>query len=58
MTVIHNGVLVHDNDVLTGPTAHKARRPYKAHGDKLPISLQDHGCPVRYRNIWIRDLEK
>ena len=58
MTIIHNGVLVHDNDLLTGPTAHKARPPYKAHGDRLPISLQDHGCPVRYRNIWIRDLEK
>ncbi len=58
MTVIHNGVLVHDNAVLTGPTAHKARPPYKAHGDQLPISLQDHGCPVRYRNIWIRDLER
>ena len=57
MTVFHNGILVHDNDVLTGPTAHKARPPYKAHADRLPISLQDHGNPVRYRNIWIRDLE-
>jgi hypothetical protein len=58
MTVFHNGILVHDNDELTGPTAHKARPPYKAHADRLPISLQDHGHPVRYRNIWIRDLEK
>jgi hypothetical protein len=57
MTVFHNGILVHDNDVLTGPTAHKARPPYAAHADRLPISLQDHGHPVRYRNIWIRDLE-
>lgn len=57
MTVFHNGVLVHDNDELTGPTAHKARPPYKAHADKLPLSLQDHGNPVRYRNIWLRDLE-
>jgi len=56
MTVFHNGVLVHDNDVLTGPTAHKARPPYKAHADNLPVSLQDHGNPVRYRNIWLREL--
>jgi hypothetical protein len=57
LTVLHNGVLVHDNDELTGPTAHKARPPYKAHADRLPISLQDHGNPVRYRNIWLRELE-
>jgi hypothetical protein len=58
MTVFHNGILVHDNDVLTGPTAHKARPPYKAHPDRLPISLQDHDHPVRYRNIWIRELQQ
>jgi len=57
LTVFHNGVLVHDNDQLTGPTAHKARPPYKAHADRLPLSLQDHGNPVRYRNIWLRELE-
>ncbi len=57
MTVFHNGVLVHDNEVLTGPTAHKARPPFKTHADRLPISLQDHSHPVRYRNIWVRDLE-
>lgn len=57
MTVLHNGLLVHDNDVLTGPTAHKARPPYARHADALPISLQDHGHPVRFRNIWLRPLE-
>jgi hypothetical protein len=57
MTVFHNGILVHDDDPLTGPTAHKARPPYKMHPAKLPLSLQDHGHPVRYRDIWIRDLE-
>lgn len=56
MTVFHNGILVHDNVALSGPTAHKARPPYKVHADKLPLSLQDHGNPVRYRNIWIREL--
>ena len=56
MAVFHNGVLVHDNEELTGPTAHKARPPYKVHADQLPLSLQDHGNPVRYRNIWLREL--
>jgi hypothetical protein len=56
MTVFHNGVLVQDNEDLTGPTANKARPPYKAHADTLPLSLQDHGHPVRYRNIWVREL--
>jgi hypothetical protein len=56
MTVFHNGILVHDNAELTGPTAHGARPPYEAHADKLPVSLQDHGHPVRFRNIWIRNL--
>jgi hypothetical protein len=57
LTVFHNGILVQDHEELTGPTANKARPPYKAHGDKLPISLQDHSHPVRFRNIWIREIE-
>jgi hypothetical protein len=57
MTVFHNGIVVHDGAVLTGPTAHKARPPYKMHADRLPISLQDHDHPVRFRNIWLRELE-
>jgi hypothetical protein len=57
VTVLHNGILVQDNVTLTGPTAHKARPPYARHADALAISLQDHGAPVRYRNIWVRRLE-
>jgi hypothetical protein len=56
MTALHNGVLVQDNVELTGPTEHKERPPYKVHPEKLPLKLQDHGNPVRYRNIWIREL--
>jgi hypothetical protein len=56
VTVLHNGVLVQDNVTLSGPTAHQRRPPYVAHPDKLPIQLQDHASPVRYRNIWIREL--
>jgi hypothetical protein len=58
MTVFHNGVLVQDDEELTGPTGHKSRPPYKPHADRMPLSLQDHGHPVRFRNIWIRELEK
>jgi hypothetical protein len=58
VTVLHNGVLVHDNVELTGPTAHGERPPYKPGPDKLPLGLQDHGDPVRYRNIWIRELHE
>lgn len=57
MTVFHNGILVQYHEQLTGPTAHKRRPPYKPHPAKLPIVLQDHGSPVRYRNIWVRPLE-
>jgi hypothetical protein len=56
MTVFHNGVLVQDDVVLTGPTAHQRRPPYVAHPEALPLGLQDHSHPVRYRNIWIRAL--
>ena len=58
VTILHNGVLVQDNVELTGPTAHGERPPYKAHPEKLPLQLQDHHNPVRYRNIWIRELEE
>jgi hypothetical protein len=58
VTILHNGVLVQDNVELTGPTAHGERPPYKAHADKLPLQLQDHENPVRYRNIWIRELHE
>jgi hypothetical protein len=57
MTVRHNGVLVQDDVALLGPTSHIRRDPYVAHEDRLPIKLQDHGHPVRFRNIWLRDLE-
>ncbi len=56
VTVLHNGVLVQDHWILTGPTAWQKRPPYSPHPDKLPLSLQDHGNPVRFRNIWLRPL--
>lgn len=56
MTVRHNGVLVQDDVALLGPTSHRVRAPYTAHADALPIALQDHGHPVRFRNIWVAPL--
>lgn len=56
VTVIHNGILVQDNVEPWGPTAWLQHIPYTAHPDKLPLAFQDHGNPVRYRNIWLREL--
>ena len=56
ITVLHNDVLVQDHWVIEGTTAHKKWAKYTKHEDKLPITLQNHGDPVRYRNIWIREL--
>jgi hypothetical protein len=56
MTVLHNGVLVQDHFTLTGGTMWLQTLPYVKHDDALPLSLQDHGNPVRFRNIWVRPL--
>jgi len=58
VTVFHNGVLVQYEVQLTGPTAHGERPPYKVTPEKLPLGLQDHHTPVRYRNIWVRELKE
>jgi Domain of Unknown Function (DUF1080) len=54
VTVFHNGILVHNATPFWGPTAHKKIDPYTPDTAKGPIALQDHGNPVRYRNVWIR----
>jgi hypothetical protein len=59
-TVLHNGVVIQDHVELVGGTGWinpHAVTDYKPHGDKGPIQFQDHGNPVRYRNVWIRELK-
>ena len=56
ITVFHNGVLVQNNFSIWGGTEYIGIPVYKMVPDKLPLALQDHGNPVRYRNIWVREL--
>lgn len=56
ITLIHNGILVQNNAALMGPTEYIGSTYYKKHAEKLPVSLQDHGDAVRFRNIWVRSL--
>jgi hypothetical protein len=56
LTVFINGVLVQDHTPLEGGGGHKARSHPHPFPEQGPLKLQDHGNPVRYRNIWIRKL--
>ncbi len=58
VTVLQNGVLVQDHWQIEGTTFHKVRSHYEPHAKKLPLKLQDHGNPMRFRNIWIRPLDE
>ncbi|MBE0534149.1 MAG: DUF1080 domain-containing protein [Phycisphaerae bacterium] len=57
ITVLHNGVLVQDNWEIKGITYHKKTAEYKYHPDKMPLKLQDHNNAIRYRNIWVREID-
>ena len=56
-TVLHNGVLVQNNVEVKGETVYIGEPVYKAHPEKAPFILQDHGNPVSFRNIWVRELQ-
>jgi len=56
-TVFWNGVLVHNRKQILGPTSPtQTVHSYRPHEAELPLTLQDHSNPVRYRNVWIRRL--
>ena len=57
MTVVHNGVLMHHRQAVLGRAIHRQVATYAPHGPEEPLTLQDHGYPVRFRNIWIRRLK-
>jgi len=56
ITVLHNGILVQNGVELLGPTCYIGTPYYVAHPEKLPLILQDHGDPMQFRNIWVREL--
>ena len=56
LTVFCNGVLVQDHTPLEGSGGHRGRSKARPFPEKGPLKLQDHGNPVRFRNIWYRPL--
>lgn len=50
LTLEHNGYLIHKDLEIPGPTGGARTQDEKGPG---PVFLQDHGNPVRFRNIWV-----
>lgn len=55
VTVLHNGVVLHNHFELQGSTSYTEPPKYSPHAEKEPIQIQFHGNPVRFRNIWLRE---
>ena len=55
ITVTLNGIVIQNNYILKGHTPYTGLPFYTPHG-RQPLSLQDHGTAVAFRNIWIRNL--
>ncbi|QDT07321.1 hypothetical protein K227x_57480 [Rubripirellula lacrimiformis] len=57
ITAMHNGVLILNHFEVQGDTPFTRPPEYNAHPARGPITIQDHGSPVRFRNIWVRDFQ-
>jgi len=57
ITAIHNGVLILNHFELKGDTPFNRPPSYRKHAATGPISIQDHGNPVGFRNIWVRNVK-
>ena len=58
ITVLQNGVLIQNHFELEGDTPYNRAPAYKPHPPKGPLGLQYHGNPVRFRNIWVREIKE
>jgi hypothetical protein len=56
LTMFHNGVLVHNRQAFIGSVEHRRVGHYTPHAAEEPLTLQNHGTKVRFRNIWVRKL--
>lgn len=57
ITVLHNGVVIQNHVAIQGGTYYHKPPAYDSKATRGAISLQDHGNPVKYRNIWVRELK-
>ena len=58
VTVLHNGVVVQNHTEIKGSTFYDQENKYSKHAERLPIVLMWHGDPVRFRNIWAREVKE
>lgn len=58
VTVLHDGVVVQNHTEIKGSTHFDRENLYSKHPDKQPLVLMYHGDPVRFRNIWIREIKE
>jgi hypothetical protein len=56
VTVFHNGMLAQHNEEIHGEVAHRQIPVFTRKTNTGPLAFGGHGCPVRFRNIWVRPL--
>ena len=56
VTVFHNGIVIQNGTEILGPSTHRKILPYTPKPAKLPFAIMGHNCPMKFRNIWVREL--